>query len=85
MIHDDLIRAAYDTLTGTRYTALRHKLKKNRVQPNFITDEAWRRYLEYWESEEFLARSKQASMNRNTEAEGLGTRPSKHGGGSMFS
>ncbi|KAK9087628.1 hypothetical protein Syun_030022 [Stephania yunnanensis] len=57
-IHEDLIREAYDTHAGTRYTALTHKLKKNRGQPNFVTDEAWRRYLEYWESEDFLARSR---------------------------
>ncbi|KAK9101476.1 hypothetical protein Scep_024906 [Stephania cephalantha] len=44
-----------DTHAGTRYTALMHKLKKNRVQPSFVTDEAWRRYFEYWESEDFLA------------------------------
>ncbi|KAK9128795.1 hypothetical protein Syun_017592 [Stephania yunnanensis] len=42
-----------------------------------------RRYLEYWESEDFLSRSRQASMNRNTEVEGPGTGPSKHDGGSM--
>ncbi|KAK9116312.1 hypothetical protein Sjap_015259 [Stephania japonica] len=60
-----------------------NKLKKNRVHPNFIIDEAWRRYLEYWESEDFLSRSKQEFENRNTEVEGPGTRVSKHGGGSM--
>ncbi|KAK9098085.1 hypothetical protein Syun_025130 [Stephania yunnanensis] len=58
-----------------------HKLNKNRVQPKFVTDEAWRRYLEYWESEDFLVRSRQASTNRNTEVEGPGTGSSKHGGG----
>ncbi|KAK9107295.1 hypothetical protein Syun_023306 [Stephania yunnanensis] len=42
-----------------------------------------RRYLEYWESEDFLARSRQASINRNTEVEGPGSGPSKHGGGSV--
>ncbi|KAK9092650.1 hypothetical protein Syun_027561 [Stephania yunnanensis] len=82
-IPEDLIRAAYDRLAGTRYTALMHKLKKNRVQPVYVTDEAWRRYLEYWESEDFLARSRQATTNRNTEVEGPGTGPSKHGGGSV--
>ncbi|KAK9118817.1 hypothetical protein Scep_016910 [Stephania cephalantha] len=82
-IPEDLIRAAYDTHAGTRYTALMHKLKKNRVQPVYVTDEAWRRYLEYWESEDFLARSRQATTNRNTEVEGPGTGPSKHGGGSV--
>ncbi|KAK9100308.1 hypothetical protein Scep_023738 [Stephania cephalantha] len=48
-IHEDLISAAYDTHADTRYTALMHKLKKNRVQPDFVTDEAWRRYLSAWE------------------------------------
>ncbi|KAK9121030.1 hypothetical protein Syun_018647 [Stephania yunnanensis] len=71
-IHENLIRAAYDTHAGTRYTALMHKLKKNRIQPNFVIDEAWRRYLEYWDSEDFLARSRQGSTNRNTEVEGPG-------------
>ncbi|KAK9137779.1 hypothetical protein Sjap_008373 [Stephania japonica] len=80
-IPEDLIRAVYDRLAGTRYTVLMHKLKKNRVQPVYVTDEAWRRYLEYWESEDFLARSRQATANRNTEVEGLGTGPSKHSGG----
>ncbi|KAK9151216.1 hypothetical protein Syun_009525 [Stephania yunnanensis] len=60
-----------------------HKLKKNRVQPLFVTDEAWRRYLQYWESEDFQARSRQSTENRNTEVEGPGTGPSKHGGGSV--
>ncbi|KAK9128524.1 hypothetical protein Syun_017321 [Stephania yunnanensis] len=60
-----------------------HKLKKNRVQPVYVTDEAMRRYLQYWESEDFQARSRQATENRNTEVEGPGTGPSKHGGGSV--
>ncbi|KAK9086043.1 hypothetical protein Sjap_026454 [Stephania japonica] len=54
-IPEDLIRAAYDKLAGIRYTALMHKLKKKRVQPVYVIDEAWRRYLEYRESEDFLA------------------------------
>ncbi|KAK9154998.1 hypothetical protein Sjap_002478 [Stephania japonica] len=82
-IPEDLIRAAYDKLAGIRYTALMHKLKKKRVQPVYVIDEAWRRYLEYWESEDFLARSSQATENRNTEVEGPGTGPSKHSGGSV--
>ncbi|KAK9085905.1 hypothetical protein Sjap_026316 [Stephania japonica] len=35
------------------------------------------------ESEDFQARSRQATQNRNTEVEGPGTGPSKHGGGSV--
>ncbi|KAK9134821.1 hypothetical protein Syun_014151 [Stephania yunnanensis] len=77
-IHENLIRAVYDTHAGTRYTALMHKLKKNYVQPNFVIDEAWRSYLEYWDIEDFLVRFRQVSTNRNTEVEGPGTEPSKH-------
>ncbi|KAK9097355.1 hypothetical protein Sjap_022852 [Stephania japonica] len=82
-IPEDLIRATYDRLAGIRYTALMHKLKKKRVQPVYVIDEAWRRYLESWESEDFLARSSQATANRNTEVEGPGPGPSKHSGGSV--
>ncbi|KAK9080999.1 hypothetical protein Syun_030679 [Stephania yunnanensis] len=48
-----------------------------------LRDEAWRRYLQMRESEDFRARSRQATENRNTEVEGPGTGPSKHGGGSV--
>ncbi|KAK9136972.1 hypothetical protein Sjap_007566 [Stephania japonica] len=49
-----------------------------------LRDEAWRRYLQDRESEDFRARSRQATQNRNTEVEGPGTGPSKHGGGSVL-
>ncbi|KAK9160674.1 hypothetical protein Syun_007015 [Stephania yunnanensis] len=61
-----------------------HKLKNNHhVRPNFVTNEAWRRYLSTREIKEFLARSKQMSMQRNTEVEGPETGPSKHDGSSI--
>ncbi|KAK9098756.1 hypothetical protein Syun_025801 [Stephania yunnanensis] len=39
--------------------------------------------LAYWESEDFQARSRQATENRNTEVEGHRDWTSKHGGGSV--
>ncbi|KAK9123614.1 hypothetical protein Sjap_013216 [Stephania japonica] len=39
------------------------KLKKNRVQPDFVIVEAWRRYLEYMENEDFLAWSRAIRTN----------------------
>ncbi|KAK9107921.1 hypothetical protein Syun_023932 [Stephania yunnanensis] len=39
--------------------------------------------LEYLGASDFLARSRQATTNRNTEVEGPGTGPSKHDGGSV--
>ncbi|KAK9138261.1 hypothetical protein Sjap_008855 [Stephania japonica] len=65
-IPEDLIRAAYDEACGHKVHALMHKLKKKRVQPVYVIDEAWRRYLECLESEDFLAESSQATANRNT-------------------
>ncbi|KAK9169524.1 hypothetical protein Syun_001664 [Stephania yunnanensis] len=58
-----------------------HKLKKNPIQPDFVLDEEWKRYLECYESDDFLSRSRYASLNRNIEVEGPLTRVSKHGGG----
>ncbi|KAK9144539.1 hypothetical protein Sjap_004442 [Stephania japonica] len=51
--------------------------------PIYVTEEAWRRYVEYWESDDFKARSKIASSNRRTEKGGPGTGMSKHTGGSI--
>ncbi|KAK9138152.1 hypothetical protein Sjap_008746 [Stephania japonica] len=70
-------------LAGIRYTALMHKLKKKRVQPVYVIDEAWRRYLEYLGERGLPCQSSQATANRNTEVEGPGPGPSKHDGGSV--
>ncbi|KAK9096495.1 hypothetical protein Sjap_021992 [Stephania japonica] len=49
-----------------------------------LRDEAWRRYLRcIGRARTSVARSRQATQNRNTEVEGPGTGPSKHGGGSV--
>ncbi|KAK9132828.1 hypothetical protein Scep_012356 [Stephania cephalantha] len=58
-----------------------HELRACGVTPNFVTNEAWNRYSEYWASADFKARSKKASQNRKSEKGGLGTGPSKHTGG----
>ncbi|KAK9110597.1 hypothetical protein Sjap_018657 [Stephania japonica] len=75
-ILEDLIRAAYDK-------ACRHKVHRIDAQVKeetcatkvYVIDEAWRRYLSTWESEDFLAWSSQATANRNTEVEGPGPDP----------
>ncbi|KAK9109951.1 hypothetical protein Sjap_018011 [Stephania japonica] len=70
-------------LASTRYTALMHKLKKNRVRPIYVEMRHGGDTCDR-ESEDFQARSRQATHeNRNTEVEGPGTGPSKHGGGSV--
>ncbi|KAK9112219.1 hypothetical protein Scep_019738 [Stephania cephalantha] len=43
-----------------RYGALMHELRAVDVRPDFVTNEAWNRYREYWASEDFKARSKKA-------------------------
>ncbi|KAK9144379.1 hypothetical protein Sjap_004282 [Stephania japonica] len=67
-----------------RYKALMNKLLTEGERPIFVTEEAWRRYVEYWESDDFKARSKIASSNRRSEKGGPGTGMSKHTGGSIL-
>ncbi|KAK9123603.1 hypothetical protein Sjap_013205 [Stephania japonica] len=59
------------------------KLLSKGERPIYVTEEAWRRYVEYWESDDFKARSKIASSNRQTEKGGPGTGVSKHTSGSI--
>ncbi|KAK9091118.1 hypothetical protein Sjap_024295 [Stephania japonica] len=77
------IMAAYERHTKVRYKALMNKLLSKGERPIYVTEEAWRRYVEYWESDDFKARSKIASSNRQTEKGGPGTGVSKHTGGSI--
>ncbi|KAK9096535.1 hypothetical protein Sjap_022032 [Stephania japonica] len=58
------IMAAYERQAKVRYKALMNKLLSKGERPIYVTEEAWRRYVEYWESDDFKARSKIASSNR---------------------
>ncbi|KAK9108878.1 hypothetical protein Sjap_016938 [Stephania japonica] len=77
------IMAAYERHAKVRYKALMNKLLSKGERPIYVTEEAWRRYVKYWESDDFKARSKIASSNRQTEKGGPGTGVSKHTGGSI--
>ncbi|KAK9137881.1 hypothetical protein Sjap_008475 [Stephania japonica] len=74
---------AYERKAKVRYKALINKLLTEGERPIYVTEEAWRRYVENWESDDFKARSKIASSNRRTEKGGPGTSMSKHTGGSI--
>ncbi|KAK9139882.1 hypothetical protein Scep_009563 [Stephania cephalantha] len=80
-IDEAIVRAAYDSKACVRYGALMHEIRALGVRPNFITNEAWNRYREYWANVDFKARSEKASKNRKNEKGGPGTSPSKHIGG----
>ncbi|KAK9104643.1 hypothetical protein Scep_021487 [Stephania cephalantha] len=80
-IDEVVVRAAYDANACVRYSALMHELRTLGVRPNFVTDEAWNKYLDYWASANFRARSEKASHNRKNENGGPGTGPSKHTSG----
>ncbi|KAK9085380.1 hypothetical protein Sjap_025791 [Stephania japonica] len=66
-----------------RYKALMHDLLTEGERPIYVTEEAWHRYVEYWESDDFKARSKIASSNWRSEKGEPGTGMSKHTGGSI--
>ncbi|KAK9166375.1 hypothetical protein Scep_001566 [Stephania cephalantha] len=80
-IDEAIVRAAYDSNACVRYEALMHELRAFGMRPNFVTNEAWNRYREYWASADFMVRSEKASHNRKSEKGGPGTSPSKHTGG----
>ncbi|KAK9148168.1 hypothetical protein Scep_006925 [Stephania cephalantha] len=77
-IDEAIMRAAYDSKACVRYGALMHKLCALGVRPNFVTNEAWNKYLEYWATVDFKARSEKASQNRKNKKGNPGTGPSKH-------
>ncbi|KAK9081033.1 hypothetical protein Syun_030713 [Stephania yunnanensis] len=60
-----------DSKACVRYGAWMHELHAFGVRPNFVTNETWNRYREYWVSIDFKARSKKASHSRKNEKGGL--------------
>ncbi|KAK9148685.1 hypothetical protein Scep_007442 [Stephania cephalantha] len=66
-----------------RYDALMHELRDLGVRSDFVTDEVWNRYHEYWASDYFKARSEKASHKRKSENARPSTGPSKHTGGTQ--
>ncbi|KAK9158378.1 hypothetical protein Scep_004952 [Stephania cephalantha] len=83
-IDEAIVRVAYDAKACVRYAALMHELRTLGVRPEFVTDEAWNRYRDYWASADFRARFEKASHNRKSEKGGPGTCPSKHTGGTRL-
>ncbi|KAK9094311.1 hypothetical protein Scep_025780 [Stephania cephalantha] len=77
------LSAAYDAKACVRYGALMHELRTLGVRLDFVTDEAWNRYRDYWASADLRARSEKASHNEKTENGGPGIGPSKHTGGTQ--
>ncbi|KAK9145353.1 hypothetical protein Sjap_005256 [Stephania japonica] len=75
--------AAYESKANVRYKELMNKLLTEGDRPIYVTEEAWHRNMEYWESDDFKARSKIASSNRRTKKGGSGIGMSKHTGGSI--
>ncbi|KAK9168749.1 hypothetical protein Syun_000889 [Stephania yunnanensis] len=80
-IDEAIVRVAYDAKACVRYGALMHELRALGLRPDFITDEAWNIYRDYWASTDFRARSEKASHNRKNEKGGPGTGPSMHTSG----
>ncbi|KAK9118843.1 hypothetical protein Scep_016936 [Stephania cephalantha] len=63
-IDEAIVRVAYDAKVCFRYDALMHELRALGVRPDFMTNEAWNKYREYWASADFKAQYEKASHNR---------------------
>ncbi|KAK9142749.1 hypothetical protein Syun_012149 [Stephania yunnanensis] len=76
-----IVRATYVAKACIRYGKLMHELRALGVRPDFVNDEAWNIYNEYWASVDFDARSDKASHNIKHKKAGSCTRHSKHTSG----
>ncbi|KAK9112158.1 hypothetical protein Scep_019677 [Stephania cephalantha] len=63
-IDEAIERVVYDSKACVRYDALMHELRALGVRPDFVTNEAWNRYREYWTFADFKARSEKASHKK---------------------
>ncbi|KAK9107074.1 hypothetical protein Syun_023085 [Stephania yunnanensis] len=80
-IDEAIVIAAYYAKACVSYGTLKHELRPLGVRPDFVTDEAWNRYRDYWASADFRAKFEKASHNGKNEKGGPCIGPSKHNGG----
>lgn len=76
------IKSLWESKAAERYSDFVHKLKIVRDMPDFIPEDEWLEWLQYWEEPEVKKKSEIASKNRRTEVAGPGTGMSRHTGGS---
>ena len=72
----------WESKAAERYSDFVHKLKIVRDMPDFIPEDEWPEWLQYWEEPEVKKKSEIASKNRRTEVAGPGTSMSRHTRGS---
>ncbi|KAK9123552.1 hypothetical protein Sjap_013154 [Stephania japonica] len=67
--------AAYESKVRARYKALMHDLLTKGKRPIYGTEEAWRRYVEYWENDDFKAKIQRMREEMSQSAEEAGEDP----------
>ena len=72
----------WESKAAEQYSDFVHKLKIVRDRPDFIPEDEWPEWIQYWEEPEVKKKSKIANKNRRTEVVGRGTGMSRHTGGS---
>ncbi|KAM7262063.1 hypothetical protein ACFE04_021140 [Oxalis oulophora] len=80
---DSLIKRAWHSKAGTRYSALLCSLRKKGKKPPSVTDDGWKIYESAWSTEDCIKRREQATENRLSETGGEGSGISKQSGGSI--
>ncbi|KAM7267021.1 hypothetical protein ACFE04_009187 [Oxalis oulophora] len=80
---DSLIKRAWHSKAGTRYSALLCSLRKKGKKPTSVTDDGWKIYESAWSTEDCIKRREQATENRLSETGGEGSGISKQSGGSI--
>ncbi|XVF57271.1 hypothetical protein PTKIN_Ptkin06aG0191800 [Pterospermum kingtungense] len=77
---EQLVKKTFDSMAKQRYKDMAGGWSHSKKQPQYISDEAWAEFQQYWATEEFKKRSEIAKKNRRSTTGGPG--PS-HTGGSI--
>ncbi|XP_039117863.1 uncharacterized protein LOC120253626 [Dioscorea cayenensis subsp. rotundata] len=78
-----IIKLAWQRKAAERYRSLMCVFRKGKGKTLYVSDTAWQKWNEAWNSSDFKAKSLKFSANRLTEAEGPGSGISRHSGGSI--
>ena len=79
----DAIRAAWEALTGRRYSDMLHRWRSSAQRPAHVPEGIWHGWQQAWDSDGWRRRSASASTNRRSEKGGPGTGLSCHTSGSI--
>lgn len=68
--YDEAVRRIFWIKMSKQLSDLLFKLRKNNVQPKYMSEEVWKKYTDFWKSDEFKTKGEKAKKNRNSDKGG---------------